>query len=131
MDMYQQSYNYTYEQSNSNRRSKRMEIAALTLGIIALVSCTCLYLSIPCGALAIIFASLSRGGGMSYGSKAQMGMILGILALVFTITLYAVFFGAALYQYGSIEGILKAYSEMYNMDYNDLIQQLMPSTQIQ
>lgn len=131
MDMYQQSNNYTYGQPNPGNRSEAMEIASLTLGIIALVSCTCLYLSIPCGALAIIFSSLSRGGQMCYGSKAQVGMILGILALVFTITLYAVSFAAALYQYGSIEGILKAYSDLSGMDYNEMMQELMPSTQIQ
>jgi len=125
--MYYQSYNSG--QLYSDKRNERMEIASLTLAIIAMVSCVCLYLSIPCAALSIIFASLSRGGEMQYGTKAQVGLILGIISLTLTITLYAVSFGAALYQYGSIEGILKAYSEMSELDYNDLMQQLMPSTQ--
>jgi len=48
--------------------SARMEAVSLILGSIALLSCTCLYLAVPCGALAIIFATLSRGGMMSYTS---------------------------------------------------------------
>ncbi len=123
MDMYQQPYNQNPYRS---RRSERMEIASLTLSIIALSSCVCLYFSIPCGALAIIFASLSRGGETRYSYRAQIGLILGIIALVCTISLYAFSFGVALYQYGSIEGILKAYAESAGMDYNDLMQQLMP-----
>ena len=81
-----------------------MEAASLILGSIALLSCTCLYLAVPCGALAVIFATLSRGGMMSYTSKAQIGMILGIIALIATIVLYASVLGYAIHQYGSIDG---------------------------
>ena len=98
----------------------------MTLGLIAILSCTCLYISIPCGALAIILASLSRGGGMTYGARAQLGLIFGIIGVAATVVLYGIFFAAALYQYGSIEGIMKAYSDMAGMDYNELMQQLMP-----
>lgn len=69
MNMYNPSGNM-YGQPVSGNHSDRMEIAAMTLGIISIVSCTCLYLAIPCGALAIILASLSRGGQMRYGAKA-------------------------------------------------------------
>ena len=81
MNMYNPSGNM-YGQPVSGNHSDRMEIAAMTLGIISIVSCTCLYLAIPCGALAIILASLSRGGQMRYGAKAQVGLILGILSYV-------------------------------------------------
>lgn len=81
MDMYNSSGNM-YGQPVSGNHSDRMEIAAMTLGIISIVSCTCLYLAIPCGALAIILASLSRGGQMRYGAKAQVGLILGIIGIV-------------------------------------------------
>lgn len=83
MDMYNSSGNM-YGQPVSGNHSDRMEIAAMTLGIISIVSCTCLYLAIPCGALAIILASLSRGGQMRYGAKAQVGLILGIIGIVLT-----------------------------------------------
>ncbi len=126
MDMQNQPYNQTFHQPGPNRRSERMEATAMTLGLIAILSCTCLYVSIPCGALAIIFASLSRGGGMTYGARAQLGLILGIVAVSVTIFLYGVSFAIALLEYGSVEGILKASSDMAGMDYNELMQQLMP-----
>lgn len=44
---------------------------------------------------------------MSYTSKAQIGMILGIMALVAAIGLYASVLGYAIHQYGSIDGFLK------------------------
>lgn len=126
MDMQNQpNYNRNHP-SGPFRRSERMEAAAMTLGLIAILSCTCLYIAIPCGALAIIFASLSRGGGMTYGARAQLGMILGIVAVAFTLFLYGVSFAVALHEYGSIEGILKASAEMAGMDYQELMQQLMP-----
>ena len=90
----------------------------MTLGIISIVSCTCLYLAIPCGALAIILASLSRGGQIRYGAKAQVGII-GIVLTAVIISIYLFM----LYEYGSIEGIFKAYSDMTGIDYNQLLQQ--------
>ena len=109
--------------------SDRMELASLTLGIVAVISCACLYLSIPCGALAVIFANLSRGGRMQYGGRAQIGMILGIIAVAFTIVLYGVSVAWAFYQYGSLEGIMRAYSDMMGMDYEELMEQMYPNLQ--
>ena len=125
MDMYGSSYQPNPNQPYRSRRSARMEAASLILGSIALLSCTCLYLAVPCGALAVIFATLSRGGMMSYTSKAQIGMILGIIALIATIVLYASVLGYAIHQYGSIDGFLKAYSDMQGMDHNELMKQFM------
>ena len=127
MDQFQPSgnpYGQPYHTPYRRNHSERMAIASITLGMIALISCTCLYLSIPCGALAIIFATLSRGGQMRYSGKAQMGLILGASAIILTVIVYGVSFALALAQYGSIDGILKAYSDMVGIDYNDLIQQL-------
>lgn len=126
MEMYNEYYNQ-YGKPRENPRSEPMEYASLILGILALVGCTCIYLSLPCGAIAIILATLSRSGEMAYGSKAQAGLMLGIFALVFTVLLYGVSFAALLYEYGSIEGILDAYSELAGMDYNELLQQLYQS----
>ena len=101
MNMYNPSGNM-YGQPVSGNHSDRMEIAAMTLGIISIVSCTCLYLAIPCGALAII---------------------LGILGIVLTAVIYISAFAFTLHEYGSLEGILKAYSDMTGIDYNQLLQQ--------
>lgn len=111
------------------KHSTNMEIASLILGIIATVSCFCLYISIPCAALALLFGILSRGGQMQFDQKAIAGMILGSFGLAFTVLLYGSSFAYALYEYGSIEGILKAYADMADMDYNELMQQLMIDVQ--
>lgn len=123
--MYYQSYTPNPNPYMS-KSSERMEIASLILGIISITSCLCLYLSIPCGALAVILGVLSRGGQMQFGSKAQIGIILGAIGLVFTIAIYASAFAFAIHEYGSIENFLKAYSEMSGMDYEELMHQLYP-----
>ncbi|MDD6480884.1 MAG: hypothetical protein PUF65_01210 [Lachnospiraceae bacterium] len=119
MDMQRQPYNF-------NTGSERMEMLSLLLASVAMISCTCLYLSIPCGALAIIFASLSRGGRMHYGTKAQIALILGSLALAFTALLYTISIVYVIYRFGSLEAYMNYYS---NMDYNELLQELMTTTQ--
>ena len=47
------------------------------------------------------------------------------MALVAAIGLYASVLGYAIHQYGSIDGFLKAYSDMQGMDYNELMKQFM------
>lgn len=71
---------------------------------------------------AIILASLSRGGQIRYGAKAQVGLILGIIGIVLTAVIISIYL-FMLYEYGSIEGIFKAYSDMTGIDYNQLLQQ--------
>ena len=68
MNMYNPSGNM-YGQPVSGNHSDRMEIAAMTLGIISIVSCTCLYLAIPCGALAI--KAYSDMTGIDYNQLLQ------------------------------------------------------------
>lgn len=109
---------------NNPKRSTNMEIASLCFGILSTVSCVCLYLSIPCAALAILFGVLSRGGNMQFEQKALAGIILRSFGLAFTILLYGFSFAFAIYEYGSIENFLKSYSEMYQLDYNELLDQL-------
>ena len=111
-----------------DRRSSSMETASLVLGLISLTTCSCLYISIACGALAILLGLLSKGGTKSVTSKAQAGIIMGILGLVFTVVIYAASFAIAISTYGSIEGILKAYCEMYGIDYTEFYNQLFSVT---
>lgn len=122
----------TYSQvHNTNGHSEPMETASLTLAGIALISCFFPYLSLPCGALAIIFATLSRGGQMQYGTKAQAGLIIGITALIITFVLYAFTFAFIYFVYGSVDAFMDAYSKMSGMNYQELMEQFMPSTQFQ
>lgn len=93
------------------------EAASIVLAIGALVSCTCFYGAYIMGALAILFALLSRGGQMKMSSKAEFGLIVGIAAIVLTtiVTIGAVYI--AIEEFGSIENVLREYCEMYGLDF--------------
>lgn len=97
------------------------ETASFALGIGAIVSCTCFYGSYIMGALAILFALLSRGGQMKMSSKAKLGLILGIVAIILTTVVTIGAFMFALDQYGSIEGIIREYCELYGYDYEEFM----------
>ena len=112
---------YTYR---PNKPVNTFETAALVLGIIAAISFLSLYGAIICGALAIIMASLSRGKKMEYGSRAKIGMILGIASIVLAVLLYAFAFYILLQEYGSIEGILREACEMMGYDFEALYRDL-------
>lgn len=117
---YNQDYNYNFGSNYGpgfnpnnnfyNKRSRNMEVAALVLSIIAIASCSCIYVSIICGSLAMIFALLSKGGATSMSSMAM--------------TSFWIAFAAMLHEYGSIEGILKEYQNLTGIDYNELLQQM-------
>ena len=118
------NYNYNDPRNYNNKRSQGMEIASLVLGIIALASCTCLYVSIVCGSLSMMFALLSKGGASSMSSRAVFCFVLGLVSVLVTICVYTVSIVYMLHEYGSFAGILKAYTDMTGIDYNELIQEM-------
>jgi len=78
--------NEQQEQQSADRRynsRQRLSAAALTLGILAVISCMILYISLPLGALAIILALLSRGGKPLAG-RARAAIIAGVCAIGLT-----------------------------------------------
>lgn len=101
----------------ANKRSDAMEAAALVLGIISIATCSCLYTGIICGALAVMFALLSRGGQMRLSSRAKAALWLGIAGIAVTTALYAFAYMFAIHEYGSLEHLLRAYCEMYGIDF--------------
>lgn len=108
---------YGYPQ---HKPTNSFETAAMLLGFASLVMCSCLYISIPTGALAIIFALLSRGKKMELGSKAKIGLILGIIGIVITIIFYIFALYIAIQEYGSLEALLRESCEMAGYDYDTL-----------
>ena len=97
-----------------------MEALALFLGFSSLILCSCLYLSIPMGAMAILFALLSRGGSMSLSVKARNAILLGIVGIVITVAFYSVSIYIALQEAGSLENLLRETCEMYGYDFETL-----------
>lgn len=108
----------------TNKRNLAFEASALALGMISIATCACLYSSLICGALAIIFAVLSKGGEGTMSQRARLAMWIGIAGLALTIIMYAFAFYSAISQYGSIENILRAYSDMTGQDFEALFPEL-------
>ena len=95
-----------------DKRSTGFATAALVLGICGLAAGCCLYIGIICGALAIIFSLLSRGGEMTMSPRAKAALALGIAAVTLSILLFLMFFAIMLIQYGGIEGYMEYYNEL-------------------
>ena len=117
-------YDYNDPRNFNNKRSQEMETASLVLGIIAIASCTCLNVSIICGSLSMLCALLSKGGASSMSSRAMFCFVLGLVSVLISICFYTVLIVYMLHEYGSLSGILNAYSDMTGIDYNDLIEQI-------
>ena len=109
-----------YQPPAPNKRSAGMETAAFVLGIVSLATCACIYTSVVCGALAIMFALLSKGGATSMSNRARYALILGLIGLIATIIMYTTTFAYAIHTYGSIENLLKEYCNLTGMDFNEL-----------
>lgn len=105
-----------------NKRNAAMEAAAFILSIISVSTCTCIYVSIVCGALAIIFAILSKGGANSMNSRACLALGIGVVGIVLTFILYGISIATLYLQYGSIDAMLRAIYEQAGFDYDSLMQ---------
>lgn len=107
---------YASNTPNLNKRSKNMAIASMILGIIALITCCCIYSAMVCGSLGIILALLSRGGNQTLESQGTAGLVLSSIGLALTLAIYIGIFLMMLRQYGGIDGILQEYMRLYNAD---------------
>ena len=82
-----------YEESpKAPHPSSGMASAALVLGIISIVTACCFYISIPLGALAILFAILSKEPSRPYLSQAKSGLVLASIGMAATVLLLALAF---------------------------------------
>ncbi len=86
--------------------------ASLVLGIVGLSTGCCLYSGLICGALAIIFALLARGGTRTIPGRAKVGLGLGIGALTLTLVLFAVAFFYMVAQFGGLNEYLDYYQDV-------------------
>lgn len=101
---------YYQNPQESRRRSRRMENAALILGVIAIVTPCVVYPALICGALAIVFALLSRGGEHTLTPRAKIGLTLGSIGLGIVLLMIVCTFVVAEVYYG---GILNMARELY------------------
>ena len=96
----------------NDKRSNAMTIAATVFSILALCSSCCIYFSLVCGAMGIIFALLSKGGELSMSQRSRSALWISVFAMVLTALLTAGAFYISIREYGSIEAMLKAYEEL-------------------
>lgn len=116
---------YLYEQFPYNRppmyeKPNHMETAAFTLGVLSIVTCSCIYGAYIFGAIAIVLALLSRGGKMKLSSKAKLGILLAVIGIVITTVFYVYAFYIAIQEYGSFEALLRESCEMMGYDFDTL-----------
>lgn len=119
----QKQENVTNNNATANqpqKDKKGFSIAALVLGIVAIVLCCVWYISIPCAILAIVFGAIglkSSKRGMSIS-----GIVTGISGMIISICIIwmLVVFGFALGITESIKDIIddSNYSDYYDYDYD-------------
>ena len=101
---------------------------SLTLGIISLICSPCIYLSIVCGSLGIIFAILSKGSSMKMPPQSKAGTTICSLGLLSTCLLYGFCFLVMYNTYGTpekmMEAVMEEYSQIYGEEETDQLMEL-------
>ena len=96
------------------------EVAAWYCGIASIFTCLSIYGPFVLGALAILFALLSRGGQMNMSPKAKQAILMAIAGMILTVIIFIAAWKFALEEYGSIEGVVRAFCDMYGYDFEEL-----------
>ena len=97
-------------------RDKRLRrLLLLGCGILALVGSTCFYLSIPCAAVGILLALLSRGRKEHMSNRAKTGLCISAAGLVLTVglTSYTLYHYRDLFSSSEFQQRMKDYMDYY------------------
>ena len=105
---------YTKNSQTGDKRSRPLTTAAIVCSTIAISTICCLYLSVICGVLGIIYALLSKGGELTMSQNAKAALWISVFAIFLSITLVAGSFLIVIMRYGSLEAFWNAYMEMVN-----------------
>lgn len=108
-----QENNDTQKNHTQTSRSETMALASMILGIVALLTSACIYLSVICGSLGIILALISRGSEQTLSLHSKVGLILSIAGLLMTFFIYLSAILYILLKYGGTEEFLQQYSDLY------------------
>ena len=115
MNDYNYDYNPNPEPLDPEPAHSGMETAAIILGILALVGSTCFYLSIPCAAVGILLALLSRGRKEHMSNRAKTGLCISAAGLVLTVglTSYTLYHYRDLFSSSEFQQRMKDYMDYY------------------
>ena len=95
-----------------DKHSTGFTVASLVLGILSVATSCCIYSALPFGALAILFALLSRGGERKLNERALAGLCLGIAGLVIAITAFVFMFIFTVNSYGGFDAFMQYTNEL-------------------
>lgn len=118
-----QNQNNGYIQYNNNRNSSNnFAIASMICGIISIVLCCTVVLSLPFAALSILFAVLSRRKNVSMPGMSIAGIVTSIMSLLFT--LFMVVYVLVQLPIMLNDPVFRnqldyTYEEMYGMDFDE------------
>ena len=101
------------------KKTNYFEIFAFTFAVASIISCTVIYTAYLFGGLAILFALLSRGAQKKLSPKAKKSTLIGVGGIILSTIIFVASFLFLLKEYGSIEGILRAGSEMIGIDFEE------------
>ena len=73
-------------------RSHAMEMAAVLFAVFSMLGCMVIYIAVPCGALAILLAFLSRGKTRKLKGQARFAAILGAAGMISSVLITAYLF---------------------------------------
>ena len=113
----EQNFNPYTTQPQKRVRPNTFELAAFGLAITSILSCSVIYMAYLFAGLAILFALLSRGAQMQFSPKAKQALLIGIAGIILSTIVFISSFLYLLEVYGSLEGILRAGSEMMGIDF--------------
>lgn len=105
------------------------EMVAFGFAIASLFSCTIIYSAYLFAGLAILFALLSRGSQMTFSPRAKKSIFLSVAGILLATVIFVGSFLFLLEEYGSLEGILRAGSEMMGLDFETEFGYLFEQTQ--
>lgn len=121
-------YNETSYETEPRLRRNPMAAAALILGILSLATSLILSISVPCGALSVILALLSRTD-QPMRKKARAGLICGICGMTASVILTVSAFSYVL-SHSDLRALLEYYCQVYTGDYDfsldDMLEELLP-----
>lgn len=101
-----------------------MENASFLLGIIAIAGSCLVYPGLICGALAIMFALLSRGGEVALTTRAKIGLICGSIGLGIVLLMILYTLIIANVYYGGFEDMARQVYGTMGIDYDALIRSM-------
>jgi Na+/proline symporter len=93
------------------RSQQAFATASLAFGVIALVCICCIYITIVCGALSIIFAVLSKNAENMYSRPAKTGIRLSVIGMILSVIMLAVTIGLEVRNAGGIDSFIQKYEK--------------------